>query len=695
MKTIPPTPNAFNINLHQRSQSDENLQSHQIVFSAPTSAWHSQVPSPESSPQSQHQARGQRHEVEMPPNNSAHDAIVDDGPVILKITPAEGPKAGGIEVTCLGEGFHQGLEVYFGDVAATKSSLYGDKAIVCLLPPSAQAGKVAVTIKDALHHSSTQHLQESIHFTYIGLDEQELIRHALQVLGQQFSGSSQAQEFAQKVLSSFQNTPTGDGGPPAPNEQHRQASSYPTDSFDSKDLESVVLKCLEIVDLDDNPNQVNLNLRGSTGQAMLHIGASLGYYRLVAGLLARGAHPDVRDDNGMTPLHMASLYGNVKIIRKLRSAGADPTIRSLNGVRPADIASTPRAQRTVEELGYHSRSRSSEATPVKHLSRTSSLQSSNPRRPELPQMSSMNAQCPRGLVGDRNEDPSYRHQSIPAFPPWSLPQSTSQPHRQHLNLKEPDDKLKSDAAAFAATPAMSAWRDQMSAQIQQIQQSLHRALPPIPNLPDYQAYPVMRRISNLVPQRGTRADHVDRDDDGSSKLKYMDYRWWELITGSSSSPPAYNEIYPPPTAQIVDGKKISAAYVDGEAVPEKKCDTLNNSPKSSSMIGTVNIGLSGLTNQQQHQIMIAHAHKIKKLRSDRKLFFVWVSHQLEIHEQSKLTAADTNTRVHCCDHAQRPGTSDLAICPSCLWVPKRSNPRRVDGFPLGHSVCAVIEINNY
>ena len=648
VNSTPPTPNTFNLDFYQRSQSVENLQSHQPVFSAPTSAYHSEVPSPESSPQSQSQAYSrsqtqlQGHEFEMPSIHTAHDPNTDNRPMISKVTPAEGPKAGGIEVTCLGKGFHRGIEVFFGDVPAVTSRLFGDQAIVCLLPPSAQPGLVAVTVRSALDRSSIQPLREPTLFNYIDHDEKEMIKQALQVVSQQFSGTSgPAYDFARKILSSFGPTSTVfDSGSSAPNQQHRKATTYRDEPFDLKDLESVVLKCLEIVDLDDNPNRVNLNFRGDCGRAMLHISASLGYYRLVAGLLARGAHPDVRDDNGMTPIHMASLNGNVQIIRKLRSAGADPTIRSLNGTRPADIASTPRARRTVDELGYHSRSRSSESTPVKHLSRVNSLQSSKLHQTtKLPTMPSVSIADPSSLVGVEGNR-SYRPQPNTAFPTWSQSRSASQRHSQHLHMDKPENTLNSDAAAFAATPAMSAWRDQMSAQIQQIQQSLHRALPPIPNLPDYQAYPVMRRISNLVPQRGPRADSIDRDEDRDRKLKCVDYGWWEFITGLSSSPPAYDEIYPAPAQQNLRKNPSSALRPVGDASLDQKTQTLYSPPKSASVMETVNIGCSGLSKQQQQQLMIAHAHKMKKLRSDRRLFFIWVSH----HSQGSLIILANSSR---------------------------------------------------
>lgn len=57
---------------------------------------------------------------------------------------------------------------------------------------------------------------------------------------------------------------------------------------------------------------------------------------------------------------------------------------------------------------------------------------------------------------------------------------------------------------------------------------------------------------------------------------------------------------------------------------DQKCQTLHDQPEASFVVGTVNIGREGLTKQQQQQIRNAHACKVKKLRSDRKLFFLWL-----------------------------------------------------------------------
>jgi hypothetical protein len=83
-------------------------------------------------------------------------------PTIHKLIPSEGPKAGGIEVTCLGSGFCQGLEVMFGDSKATTTTFWGETSLVCLLPPSAFAGSVPVTFKHQQQQAMQYPAQDSI-----------------------------------------------------------------------------------------------------------------------------------------------------------------------------------------------------------------------------------------------------------------------------------------------------------------------------------------------------------------------------------------------------------------------------------------------------------------------------------------------------------------------------------------------------
>ena len=68
-------------------------------------------------------------------------------PTIHKLIPYEGSKNGGYECTILGSGFNRNLEVKFGDNKAVTTTYWGGSTLVCLVPPSPDAGPVDVTFE--------------------------------------------------------------------------------------------------------------------------------------------------------------------------------------------------------------------------------------------------------------------------------------------------------------------------------------------------------------------------------------------------------------------------------------------------------------------------------------------------------------------------------------------------------------------
>jgi hypothetical protein len=185
---------------------------------------------------------------------------------------------------------------------------------------------------------------------------------------------------------------------------------------------------------------------------------------------------------------------------------------------------------------------------------------------------------------------------------------------------------------------MMAFRDQLSAQIQHFQQTMHLNLPNLPQmprfdmmptLPDYQAYlptaPMVRRISNLV---GNRPDAA----------KEQDYRWWDLFSGSvPAAPPAYDDIFP---QDDVDAKRASAVQAATDTVADNKCAEIFDQAESSTTasqrmpvrLDTVRIGQNHtITRELQDQLRLAHAEKVKRLSRDRNLFFIWVCFSSFLH----------------------------------------------------------------
>lgn len=641
--STPTTTDSTSFSSAQRSQSMENLQGFSGVFSAPGSVRPSRVPSPTLGPQSNGlpQNHAQMQANSLPGANGI--ANPQRAPVIHKLTPAEGSKSGGIEVTCLGSGFRQGLEVMFGDAQATTTTFWGETALVCLVPPALEAGTVPVTFRHNYEHNLPSPSNKHALFRYVDDDEQELMKHAVFVINRKFNGTeTDASNAARNIINQFGASPSFTGSSIQGSNQRHNACSFTAAANGDVDLEAALLKCLDIVDLDDSPYQARLNTRSTNGQSMLHLSASLGLYRLTAGLLARGANPDLRDNNGMTPMHMACLRGHAHIIRKLRSAGGDPNLRSLNGYIPADMATSKQARDANNTFDLHARPPSAVAALTSHFNRASSIMSFKSSRGDRPKVVSTGAR--KGPVTDSNsgdESLVEAYRSQPATPAqiWAQTRRNSFAAEPQYPGDHSQGNLASTSPFLTLNPAMSAWRDQLSAQIQQFQQSVHRtlptlqfpALPPIPNLPDYQAYPVVRRISSLVPQRISRPGTANGN---TGVAKPADYHWWELLTGAGSSPPAYDEIYPEDAKVGLSAKQASVLRLAGDAYMIRKFNKNYDQVKSSSGFDILNLRNAVSTPEQ---LKSAHATKVKRLRKDRKLFFIWASHFLWIPASAELT----------------------------------------------------------
>ena len=649
--TDPSTPNSNENGFFtpaNRSQSMDNLSAVQQMFSAPSSARPSRVPSPVTVPNNANATHPGHAQAVMNSLYGLPSSLNPQRPpTIHKLIPGEGTKAGGIEVTCLGSGFCQGLEVMFGDSLATTTTYWGETSLVCLLPPALHAGLVPVTFKHYYHqqlqmprYHSPPLPKQQVYFKYVDDDEQELLRHALALVHQKMTGRVEdAGEIARRIVNA---QPTGpgswNGSSSQGSDQQRHTAAIQARLAVSPDLEAALLKCLDLIDLDDSPYQARLDLRRANGQSILHISASLGYHRLLAGLLARGANPDLRDLNGMSPMHMASLNGHSQIVRRLRLAGGDPTLRSLSGFTPADMASSQDVLDAVRALHHHSRSRSAGASALPYQSRGSSTTSLRSlwEAPSVFESTDLESPVPKHRRDDASDGEGAsgsqaKAMVAPAHQLWARSRRNSAAIDQVLMVEHTPVQLTGATGLLSPAIAMAAWRDQLAVQIQHFQHSVNwtlpnlqiPTLPPMPNLPDYQTYPMVRRISSLVPQRASRPG---TSSSGNRDVKESDYRWWDILTGTASSPPAYEEIYPESDLRDLEKKRASAARATTDALLDHKCATNFDQvdAESSFVVGTMADREILPTKEQQGQSTSDHARKVKRLRSDRKLFFIWV-----------------------------------------------------------------------
>ena len=622
---------------HNRAQSLENMNSTPQMLATPNSALGSRAPSPAA-------GNGQSSHNTNPPARTIHAALSTQNsnpqrqPILNKVIPGEGPKAGGVEITCLGSGFVQGLEVMFGDLIATTTTYWGENSLVCLLPPANRAGPVAVTFKHQhpRHQAQPARFPSSpppnpVIFRYVDDDEQQLHKQALLIVHQRMTGVMEDPGDIARRIINLNGGGQGSGeGNLGFNAQQQREHAVTLGAMLAKNLDSEesALMCIAFIGHYPSEYEVQYDTRSrKNGQTLLHLAAALGYHRLVTALLNRGAHPDIRDRNGMSPMHLAALNNHAHVVSTLRLYGGDPTIRSLRGFFPEDMT-TASAVRTALELSPRSRPQSAGASSGTFRSEPCSSTS-------LASFVARYSTAPLVHYDDstsESEDDEY---------PWlsmAGPQKVLTPAQQWTRSRRssvvcdrhplPPSRLE-DSSGFLSPPAsLVAWRDHLATQIHQFQQSVHwtlpnlPALPPMPNLPYYQDYSMVRRFSSLVPQRQSRPSTSS----GSSlDAKDSDSRWWEFLTGGSS-PPAYDDIYPARVNESLDLKTNSAARAAADATDDAKCAAVFDASNRDDTVPLtmVKIGKGTVTAEEQEQLRRAHARQVKKLKSDRKLFLVWV-----------------------------------------------------------------------
>lgn len=569
-------------------------------------------------------------------------------PVVFKVLPNEGPISGGKEVTCLGAGFTRTTEVYFGGVAATPITYWGPSTLVCLTPPGAKPGPVAVTVRNpenpGLSPPQTHGGNNQAVFTYKDDNESQLFQLVLRVLNEKHQGNPDT--FKQFLMNVVDQSNSGwnaamSGGAHGGYRQMQRSSFGGTPVDHLATTEDILLKCLDVLDMDESPFAPEYNLQSDAGATMLSLSCSMGFTRFVAALLARGADPEVPDCNGFTPLMFAAFYGHVQLVRRLLLKGADPTLRSLRGYLALDLASTDEVVEALQRLPRRSRTRSGGDSRLH--SRANSIASLHSIW-DTPSPSQVSRRSSK--VESRGEfDSDEQSDEIDALPPriWiQSPKNNPTLGPRTLATPTPVDQVR----LLSPAAAMTAWGNQIAAQFQQIQQNVNwnfpnfqlPALPPMPNLPDYQAHPMVRRISQLVPHR-TPSRNADRNAETNSNGQ--DHSWRDAFS-SSPLPPSYEEIYPAGSnsAGEQDMKKSAAMSAVAETLLDRKCSELfdaetsqaGSSSKTALKPATedsdtdldVRIGKKSLTREEQEKMKRAHAKKLKKIGRDRNLWMIWI-----------------------------------------------------------------------
>ncbi|ESA43634.1 uncharacterized protein NCU01722 [Neurospora crassa OR74A] len=577
---------------------------------------------------------------------------------LFKVIPHQGSVDGGFEVTVLGGGFSQGIVVMFGGRQATTTTYWGAESLVCLVPPSDTPGKVQVTFKN--HQVRGQ----PVYFEYIDTRSDELAKSALACLAQKMG--KDVNSFANDLIQNFTNEGSGPSASGAPTYNHGHFENY-------------LLNVIEAIDLDDTPNsKPKWNLASeATGKTMLHLACSLGLRRFTAGLLARGANPDSRDNGGYTPLHMASLNGHAEIVRLLVAHGADHTLRTLSGFTAADVAKTTKVVQRLATSRLHSRSRSLGSLP----SRATSTSSFTSLQQTTTAMASLALERPVSESTEPEDSSSFMSDVEDSSEDSELTDGDDEPvlemRRSSLASPPPADENVAERQrplvdGLGPAAAVNAIREQMMAQIQQLQQMLHLQnlpqlpfmLPPVvhymPALPGYQT--AQRLAATVVP--GITAPRPEPNATEPTPLPPTSKEsagWFNSLMSNNNNnsvpPPSYDESCGKGQSGFPDEKQASIAMAAAEAAADEKCAAIFDQAGSSSMtikatttttpaleiddktgineevevetslelpvmleIGRKN----AITKEQQENLRRAHSVKKKELSRDRNLYLIWI-----------------------------------------------------------------------
>ena len=505
-------------------------------------------------------------------------------PVITKMVPTEGPTAGGIEVTILGQGFTQGITAQFGEVTAIPTECYSSTTLVCLLPPSPTPGPVFVTLRDQFGGPVTEtvRVEQQQLFTYVNTTDRALMELALQIMGFKWLGKLEdARNVAAMIIGS-----NNSGGGPGPSEMA---------ALGGAGLENTLLRCLDVVDQDVSPHPAKLAQKSATGHTMLHLAAMAGMRKLVAALLVRGVNPTVRDRAGFTALHYAAWLGRKKVLQRLLSGDKTPLLlamKNLEGKTAMDLA---------VETGRLEICQLLESPVPGSLSRASSVAS----------LVSLGENLSRASLDDYFAGSEWDESTY----------GQSNPNSDGENVEEDEDGLwlgslrpSSEESSGLLTPASQVRRRGFfHLSRPQLPQRLQL---PRPQLPDPQALNpalYMAALNDLLQPylqalrlTNSGLSALPRDDSGTPSSDEKKY---------DQPPPAYSELYPVPVAK----KQFSLA-------------TRLSLRGRSFLRWTGMAGDAGLS-AEEIEFLKSEEGRRKAWSRDYMLIFFWVSSLLE----SKLT----------------------------------------------------------
>jgi hypothetical protein len=474
-------------------------------------------------------------------------------------------------------------------------------------------------------------------FRYIDDTDQQLFETCVRVLSEKELGAGvDHRTYAHQVINkAFVQASGGFGS--------SQSLGFDLNMLASSEKEDILLSILNKIDQNDSPFEPNFDLQQKNGATMLSLACALGYNRLVAGLLARGADPDLADYSGFTPLMIGAMNGQVHVVRRLILKGADATRRSLNGYVAVDLATSTEILAALRRVRHHFRSSSAGTLPFRSRNNSATSTRSLWGPPSSSASSSIFTTEDESAVesddDDDDDDPIaapnpvlLRSRRNSMTLPYSRRGSAVSPGGDNHLI--PTASADADAGILYPYAVMAAWRENLAAQIQIFQQNAAWTLPNIqlPALPlQEQHFPSWRRLSALVPNRSTFLssqatpipDGEDHEEDSESTV---------------SPPPAYGEIFPENADMPLDVKPPELILSSAEipTSPQSAGQSSTSHAQSSQTTrrqglqrtrkrSTLKIGKGVISEEQVAEIRQLRKESLTCARDDRNLWYIWVS----------------------------------------------------------------------
>ncbi|CEP17013.1 hypothetical protein [Parasitella parasitica] len=242
-------------------------------------------------------------------------------PTLDRILPSQGPITGGVEITIIGDNFHRGLTLMFGNRAAT-TVCCNSNSIVCILPPAEHNGSVVVSFKE---HPLLRTSPAPPLFDYVDSSNQLMVELCNQVVGNH-TPSVMTPSASHNLQSQSSSTPPTSYSGESSNQYHRAEYQQNTE--------------LEVLNMLSSASLHGSWLAQTTvgGQNLLHLAAYLNYPTLAAFLVSRNLSlVQLQDRNGLSPLHF-SCHSKANLV--MLKSGADIDMPSSIGTPLEVINST-------------------------------------------------------------------------------------------------------------------------------------------------------------------------------------------------------------------------------------------------------------------------------------------------------------------------------------------------------------------